>query len=76
MRVHSKQTFDENTRMIRFLSTLDGQTKRTVKKLQTKFYATTTKTLKKDLEKQLIIADCRSSSAIHKPQMKANEKVT
>lgn len=40
------------------------------------FYATTTKTLKKDLEKQLIIADCRSSSAIHKPQMKANEKVT
>ena len=40
------------------------------------FYATTTKTLKKDLEKQLIIADCRSSSAIHKPQMKANDKVT
>ena len=28
MRVHSKQTFDENTRMIRFLSTLDGQAKK------------------------------------------------
>lgn len=38
MRVHSKQTFDENTRMITFLSTLDGQTKRTVKKLQTKCF--------------------------------------
>ena len=33
MRVHSKQTFDENTRI-----TLDGQTKRTVKKLQTKCF--------------------------------------
>ena len=29
-RVHSKQTFDDNTRMIRLLSTLDGEAKRTV----------------------------------------------
>ena len=47
-RVHSKQTFDDNTRMIRLLSKLDGEAKRTVDTIGCNkiFYATALKTLK------------------------------
>ena len=77
-RVHSKQTFDDNTRVIRLLSTLDGEAKRTVDAIAGSkiFYATALKTLKRDFGKPLIVAHSRLSSVIDKPQIKASDKIS
>ena len=77
-RVHSKQTFDDNTRMIRLLSTWDGETKRTVDAIGCNkiFYATTLKTLKRDFRNPLLVAHSRLNSVFDKQQIKANDKIS
>ena len=77
-RVHSKQTFDDNTRVIRLLSTLDGEAKRTVDTIACSkiFYANALKTLKRDFGNPLIVAHSRLSSVIDKPQIKASDKIS
>ena len=79
-RVHSKQkqTFDDNIRMIRLLSKLNGEAKRTVDATgcNKKIYATTLKTLKRDFGNLLIIAHSRRISVFDKPQMKANGEIS
>ena len=77
-RVHSKQTFHDNARTIRLLSTLDGEAKRTVDPIGSKkiFYATALKTLKRDLGNPLIVAHSRFSSVFDKPQIKGNDKIS
>ena len=76
-RVHSKQTFDENTRMIRLISALDGEAKRTVEAIGCNkiFYATALKTLKRDFGNPLIVAHSRLSSVFDNPQIKAYDKI-
>ena len=76
-RVHSKRTFDDNTRMIRLLSVLDGEAKRTVEAIGCNkiFYATALKTLKRDFGNPLIVAHSRLCSVFDKAQIKANDKV-
>ena len=76
-RVHSKRTFDDNTRMIRLLSVLDGEAKRAAEAIGCNkiFYATALKTLKRDFGNPLIVAHSRLRSVFHKAQIKANDKV-
>ena len=75
-RVHSKRTFDDNTRMIRLVSVLDGEAKRTVEAIGCNkiFYATDLKTLKRDFGNPLIVAHSILCSVFDKAQMKANDK--
>ena len=77
-RVHSKQTFDDNTRMIRLLNTLDREAKRTVGAIGCNkiFYATALKTLKKDFVNPSIVAHSTLSSVFDNPQIKANDKIS
>ena len=60
-RFHSKRTFDDNTRMIRLLSLLDGETKRNIEAIGCNkiFYAAALKTLKRDFGNPLIVAHSR-----------------
>ena len=64
--------------MIRLLSKLNGEAKRTVDATgcNKKIYATTLKTLKRDFGNLLIIAHSRRSSVFDKPQMKANGEIS
>ena len=63
--------------MIRLLSVLDGEAKRTVEAIGFNkiFYATALKTLKRDFVNPLKVAHSRICSVFDKPQIKANEKV-
>ena len=76
-RVLSKRAFDDNTRMIRLLSVLDGEAKRTVEAIGCNkiFYATALKTLKRDFGNPLIVAHSRLCSVFDKAQIKTNDKV-
>ena len=63
--------------MIRLLSTLDGEAKRTVEAIGCKiFYATALKTLKRDFGNPVIVAHSRLSFIFDKPQIKANDKIS
>ena len=77
-RLHLKQTFDDNTRMIRLLRTLDGEAKRNVGAIGCNkiFYATALKSLKRGFGHPLIVAHSRLSSVFDKPQVKANDKIS
>ena len=73
-----KQTLDDNTRMIRLLSTLDGEAKRTVDAIGCNkiFYAIALETLKRIFGHTLSVALSRLSSVFDKPQIKANDKIS
>ena len=73
-----KQTLDDNTRMIRLLSTLDGEAKRTVDAIGCNkiFYAIALETLKRIFGNTLSVALSRLSSVFDKPQIKANDKIS
>ena len=73
-----KQTFDDNTRMIRLLSTLGGEAKRTVDAIVCNkiLYAIALETLKRIFGNPLIGAHSRLSSVFDKPQIKANDKIS
>ena len=64
--------------MIRLLSTLDGEVKRTVDAIGCNkiFYATALKTLKRDFGNPLIVAHSRLSSVFDKPQIKASDIIS
>ena len=64
--------------MIRLLSTLNEEAKRTVAAIGCNkiFYATALKTLKRDFGNPLIAPDSRLSSAFDKPQIKTNDKIS
>ena len=70
-RAHSKRTFDDNTRMIRLPSVLDGEAKRTVEAIgcNKTLYATALKTLKRDFVNPLIIGHSRLCSVFDKAQI-------
>ena len=76
-RVHSKRTFDDNTRIFRLLSVLEGEAKRTVEAIGCNkiFYDTALKILKRNFGNTLIVAHSRRSSVFDKAQIKANDKV-
>ena len=71
---HSKQTFDDNARMIR----LDEEEKRTVEAIgcNKTFYATTLKILERDFNSPSIVAHGRLSSVLDKRQIKVNDKIS
>ena len=73
-----KQTFDDNTRMIRLLSTLGGEAKRTEDAIGCNkiLYAIALQTLKRIFGNPLIGAHSRLSSVFDKQQIKANDKIS
>ena len=73
-KVHSKQKFDDNARMIR----LDEEEKGTVEAIgcNKTFYATTLKILERDFNSPLIVAHSRLSSVLDKRQIKVNDKIS
>lgn len=76
-RVHNKTTFDDNTRMERLLSVLDGDAKKAVQSIGSSgiFYATALKTLKRDFGNPVVVSHLKLKAVLDLPQIPANNRI-
>ena len=72
-----KNSFDDNIRMDRLLSVLDGDAKRSIQSIGSSgiFYATALKTLKRDFGNPLMIAHLRLKSLFELPVIKQYDRI-
>ena len=77
-RVHFKVTFDDNMRMDRLISVLDGDAKRSVESVGTDslFYPTALKTLKRDFGNPMVVSHLKLKSVLDLPQIKTFDRTT
>ena len=77
-RVHLKVTFDDNTRMERLLSVLDGEAKRSIQSIGSNgiFYAIALKTLKRDFGNPVVVAQSKLKSVLDLPQLPSNDRTS
>ena len=70
-------SLDDNLRMNRLLSILDGEAKRSIQSVGSSgiFYATALKTLKRDFGNPIIVADLHIKSLFEFPLIKANDRI-
>ena len=72
-----KISFDDNTRMQRLLSVLEGEAKRSVEAIGHNgiFYATALKSLKRDFGNPVIVSHLKIQSLLDQQQIKPNDKI-
>ena len=76
IRVHNKLTFDDNTRMERLLSVLDGEAKRSIQTIGCNgiFYASALKTLKRDYGNPVVVSQLKLNAILDLPQLQSNDR--
>ena len=77
-RVHIKVSFDDNTRMERLVSVLDGEAKKAVYSIGTSgiFYATALKTLKRDFGNPVVVSHLKLKAVLDLPQLPWNDRIS
>ena len=77
-RVHLKTTFDDNLRMERLCSVLDGEAKRVIEAIgkSGRFYATALKTLKRDFGNPLLVSHAKLKLLFDQPQIKGVDRMS
>ena len=77
-RVHEKTTFDDNTRMERLLSVLEGDAKKAVQSIGVNgiFYASALKALKRDFGNPVVVSQLKLKSLLEQPQIASNDKIS
>ena len=77
IRVHNKKSFDDNLRMERLLSVLDGDAKKAVQSLGQSgyFYASALKTLKRNFGDPVVISFLKLKSILDLPQLSSDNKI-
>ena len=75
-RVHRMASFDNNLKMDRLLSVLDGDAKRSIQSIGSSgiFYATALKALKRDYGNPIIVSHLRVKSLFAFPPIKSNDR--
>ena len=75
-RVHLKPTFNDNIRMERLLSVLEGDAKKLVESIgcNSLFYATALKGLKRNFGNPLVVSHMKIKSILEKPQILHNDR--
>ena len=70
-------SFDNNLKMDRFLSVLDGDAKRSIQSMGSSgiFYATALKALKRDYGNPIIVSHLRVKSLFEFPTIKSNDRI-
>ena len=76
MRAHNKILFDDNMKMERLISVLEGEAKRSVESIDCNgiFYATALKSLKRDFGNPALVSHLKIKALLDQPQLKANDK--
>ena len=76
-RVHRMASFDNNLKMDRLLSVLDGDAKRSIQSIGSSriFYATALKALKRDYGNPIIVSHLRVKSLFEFPPIKSNDRI-
>ena len=77
-RVHLKTTFDDNLRMERLCSVLDGEAKRVIEAIgkSGRFYATALKTLKRDFGNPVLVSHAKLKLLFDQPQIKGADRMS
>ena len=75
-RVHFKVTFDDNMRMDRLMSVLEGDAKRSVESIGSNglFYAIALKTLKRDFGNPIFVSHLKLKSVLDLPQITSSDR--
>ena len=76
-RVHCKVSFDDNTRMERLLSVLDGEAKKSIQSIGSNgiFYASALKSLKRDFGNPVVVSHLKLKAVLDMPQIPTNDRV-
>ena len=77
-RVHMKLSFDDNTRMERHLSVLDGEAEISIQSIGSNgiFYATALKTLKRDFGNPVVVSQLKLKAVLDMPQIPTNDRTS
>ena len=77
-RVRLKTTFDDNLRMERLCSVLDGEAKRVIEAIgkSGRFYATALKTLKRDFGNPVLVSHAKLKLLFDQPQIKGADRMS
>ena len=77
-RVHFKTTFDDNLRMERLCSVLDGEAKRVIETIgkSGRFYVTALKTLKRDFGNPLLVSHAKPKLLFDQTQIKGVDRMS
>ena len=75
--IHDQVSFEDNMRMKRLLSVLDGKAKRSIESTGCDgiFYATALKSLKRDFGNPVLVLHLKIKSIFDQPQLKPNDKI-